>query len=103
MKEIEIQRTILEYLQLMENKGKCYCFRAGSGAIKTERGGWFKTGKKGCPDIVCLINTMFVGLEIKAPKGKQSDEQKITQKKIEKLGGVYQVVRSLEDAQKVFE
>lgn len=97
MSEREIQKTILDYLQLQENMGKCYCFRAGSGLIKTERGGYFKTGKKGCPDILCLIRSIFVAFEVKAPKGRQSDEQKVTQKKIEKLGGVYKVAKSLED------
>jgi len=42
MKETEIQKSILEYLAYQKN---IYFFRAGSGAIRTEQGGYFKTGK----------------------------------------------------------
>ena len=74
-----------------------YFIRTASGAVKTNDGRYFKTGKKGSPDITCCIKGKFVGVEVKAPKGHQSSEQKIAEAKIKKLGGDYWLVRSIED------
>lgn len=43
----------------------------------------------------------FFAIEVKAPKGKQSDEQASFQKAVENAGGIYILARSLEDVQKV--
>ena len=101
MKEILIQRAILNYLQILENRGKVYCFRAGAGMIPTKAGGMFKTGRAGCPDIVCCVDGKFVGLEVKNEKGKMSDKQKEAKELIEKVGGSYYVVRSINDVSKI--
>ena len=74
MKELEIQREVLDLLAHLPNT---YCFRSGSGLIRTEKGNYFRTGKKGCPDIICCMKGKFVGLEIKQEKGKQSVFQKV--------------------------
>ncbi len=57
----------------------------------------------GCPDIICIYNGLFVGLELKSPKGKQSDSQLEFQRRVEAANGVYEVVRSIEDAAAVFQ
>ena len=100
-KEIVIQKEVLNYLQLMENMGVCYCFRAGSGMIETKRGNMFKTGKVGCPDIVCSYKGKFIGLEIKNEKGKQSDYQKEAEQKIIKADGEYHIIRSVDEVLKI--
>ena len=85
-------------MQILENQNKLYFFRSGSGAIKTETGRYFKTGKKGCPDItVCLPNGLFLAIEVKTLAGQLSSSQKGTKGLIESLGGYYHVVRSVED------
>jgi hypothetical protein len=53
----------------------------------------------GTPDIICCIDGDFVGLEVKGPKGDLSDSQKEFQRNIEKAGGRYHVVRSIDDVQ----
>ena len=103
MKESDIQRSIIGYLQILENKGILYFFRSGSGSIRTEKGGFFKTGKSGCPDISVVIKGgQYVGIEVKTAKGKMSPAQKQTQAQITNLGGVYILVRSLEELQADF-
>lgn len=97
--ESEVQKTIMEYLSILEKQGHLWCFRAGSGAIKTEKGNYFKTGKSGCPDIVCCLpGGKFLGLEVKSSTGgSQSEAQKEAGGRIKMLGGEYYVVRGLED------
>jgi hypothetical protein len=51
------------------------------------------------PDIICCIDGAFVGLEVKRPKGDLSDPKKELQQNIEKAGGRYYVVRSIDDVQ----
>jgi hypothetical protein len=58
MKESETQKAILEWLAWR----KIFHCRNNSGAI-------------GSPDIVCVINGQYVGIEVKAPKGKQNESQ----------------------------
>lgn len=54
--------------------------------------------RKGVPDYELVHLGRYYGLEIKAEKGRQSDEQKQYQLEVEKAGGAYAILRSLEDA-----
>lgn len=94
MSENQIQKSIIDYLSYKKN---IYFFRAGSGAIKTEKGNFFKSGKAGCPDIVMSYYGQFVGLEVKTQTGKQRDTQIEAEKQIKKSGGFYYIVRSIDD------
>jgi len=98
MQEKIIQKAILQYLAYIKD---LYFFRAGSGAIKTEKGGYFKSGKKGCPDIICCYKGKFIGLEVKNEKGKISEYQKQAERDISKAGGEYYIVRSVDDVIKI--
>jgi hypothetical protein len=44
-----------------------------------------------------VINGQYVGIEVKAPKGKQSEHQKEFQRKLEAAGGRYILAYSLDD------
>jgi len=115
IKESEIQRVILDYLQIQENMGKLMFQRSNSLNVATKSGHYIKTGKKGSPDILVWVNKIFcdgdyyiefaktLALEVKSEIGKLSDNQKIWKDKFEKLGGEYFVVRSLEDVIKILE
>lgn len=96
-KESIIQKSITDYLTMIQRQHKIYWFRAGSGAIKTEQGGYFKSGRPGVPDIIVVKNGLFYGLEVKTIKGKQTEHQKNAQAEIEVAGGKYFVVRSIDD------
>lgn len=56
---------------------------------------------KGTPDIISIINGQFVGWEVKTPKGSQSADQKLFEKRTIQNGGAYFVVRSVDDARNV--
>jgi hypothetical protein len=86
----------VDYLALRRH----FCWRNNSGASKTERGSFVRAGMPGSPDIICCIDGNFVGLEVEGPKGELSDAQKELQRNVEKAGGRYHVVRSIDDVQK---
>lgn len=94
MTESQIQKAILDYLGYQRG---IYFFRAGSGAVKTDTGRYFKTGKKGLPDIVVCKDGKFIGLEVKTPKGRVSEAQEQAKADIELAGGSYFIVRSIDD------
>lgn len=96
MKESALQKSILDYLAYIPN---IYFFRAGSGLIQTQKGNWFRSGKAGCPDICLCVKGKFYGLELKVGKNKLSGLQKQAKQQIEDSGGVYMVVRGMEDLQ----
>lgn len=93
MKEAEIQAAILDYLRL---KGHFF-WRNNSGAFRTERGGFYRVGTPGAPDIIGCVDGKFVGLEVKTAKGKLSDEQEAFAHALRAFGGQYHVVRSIDD------
>lgn len=99
--EKHIQRYVLDRLQLLENQGKAYFFRANSFAGRLVRyngtQGHIHNAKPGCPDVIALINGRFVGIELKSFAGRQSKEQKQAQERIEALGGIYRIIRMPED------
>lgn len=93
-KETELQKAILDLLAHIPN---CYAFRSGSGLIKTEAGNYFRTGKKGCPDIIACLKGRWIGIECKVGKNKLSPFQKQAQEDIEKAGGIYLIAYSLDE------
>lgn len=97
MSERAIQQAIMNYLQVLENQGKLYFLRTQSGSIRTQEGRYFKTGKKGAPDLIVCFQGHFIGLEVKTPTGKQTNVQKAAQSVIEQSGGKYYIVRSIEE------
>lgn len=99
MKEVEIQKPILEYLTL---RG-IFHYRQNTGAFKREDGHFYRFGATGSPDIICVINGRYIGLEMKTPIGKQSEHQKAFQEKLSEAGGIYFLVRSFDEAVEAIE
>jgi penicillin-binding protein-related factor A (putative recombinase) len=91
--EKSLQKAILDYLTLK----KVFHYRNNSGAFRTEKGGFYRFGAVGSPDIVCVIKGQYVALEIKGTYGKQSLGQKKFQEDLEKAGGSYFLIRCFED------
>jgi VRR-NUC domain len=94
VKESEIQKQILDYLSLK----RIFHYRNNSGAFKRDDGHFYRFGATGSPDIICVIKGQYVGIEVKAPKGKQSEHQEAFQENLERAGGRYIVAYSLDDA-----
>lgn len=80
-KEKMFENIIRDYLE----KKNIYHFKFWGGNLKTP-GGFVKT-RKGVPDLICCINGIFVGIEVKQANGKISDIQKKNIIKINKSGG----------------
>lgn len=101
MKESEIQSSIIDYLQLLENKGKIFMQRINNTAIYDPVGKRWRSlakgTKKGFPDILVLKDGKCIGLEVKTNVGKQSKEQKEMEKLMKEHGADYYVVRSLDE------
>lgn len=52
---------------------------------------------KGISDLIALKEGICLFLEVKSPKGRQSDHQVRFQRRVEDAGGRYRVIRSLDD------
>lgn len=95
--ERAVQRAILTYLRLtgalvaVTDAGAAY--RAGSFGADTVPPGW--------PDITGLLpDGRFIGVECKAPGGRQSELQKDIEQEIRRRRGLYILARGIEDVQK---
>ena len=93
MKEKEIQKVISEYLTLK----RIFFYRNNSGAFRSEGGGFYRFGATGSPDIVAVIRGKYIGIEVKTERGILSPGQKQFKENLEKAGGIYLVVRSLNE------
>lgn len=108
MKESQIQKCIVQYLQYMENARKLYFIRNNTfvGQIRRRDGsvGYMRQGKSGAADIIVFMplgRTIFV--EVKAEKGRQSLAQEQFQERLLSLGFQYAIVRSIDDLKAVLE
>lgn len=88
--EAQLQLKVLRYLRL---KDDCKVFRV---AASTTRG---------APDIVCCYKGKFIAIELKSGiyNSKLSANQKFVQADIEKCGGVFLCIRSLNELERWFE
>lgn len=91
--EQSLQKTCLDYLRL---KG-VFGYKNNTTGIRKSDGGWIPSQAVGCPDLTCIINKQYVGIEVKSEKGVLSDKQKEFGQLIRAGGGLYWVVRSLDD------
>lgn len=60
----------------------------------------FGVGGPGGADLIGLFRGRFVAIEIKTPTGRQSPEQRLFQQLVERKGGTYVVLRSVDDAER---
>ena len=51
----------------------------------------------GTPDIIAVIGGKFIGLEFKTYRGRQSQDPKDFQARLEDAGGLYYIIRSEKD------
>ena len=101
MRETDIQHSILDNLRwrgilAFRCQPAPIPIRKGKTIIGFRRSDAFNVGM---PDIVCVIRGQFIGIEVKSPEGRQRDEQKLWQRRIESAGGTYILARSWEDVE----
>lgn len=98
--ERAVQRAILLWLKAngclaaVTDAGAAY--RSGSFGADTVPAGW--------PDITGLLpDGRFIGVEVKAPSGRQSPVQKAMEQEIGRRNGIYVLAFSVEDVQREIE
>lgn len=100
MKESEIQKQIITTL----NQGPYKVWRANAGTVRVG-GRTIKLLPKGFPDVfgVRLKDGKFIGIEIKKPKGRTSEEQLAFQSWASDHNVIYGIAYSVEDAIQIVE
>lgn len=93
MKETALVRQILDYCGYRD----MLFWRNQSGMVKTERGHMMKMGAAGSPDLIGCLNGQLIGVECKVGKNKPTQLQLEFGARIERNGGQYWVVYSLDD------
>lgn len=94
------QKACIDYLVA----NSIFHYRNNSGAMPVESKGsrrFIRFGATGSPDIIVVIKGQYIGFEIKDIKGKQSPGQTIFQESLEKAGGAYHVIRSIDEFLKI--
>jgi hypothetical protein len=98
--EAKIQASIVQYLQILG----IFCFSCPNErkASPQAMGRLISMGlRPGVSDLILWLGDKTVYMEVKTPKGKQSEAQKRFQKRCEESGRIYCVVHSLDEAMKV--
>lgn len=96
--ETQILNQIQQYLRLK----RIFHYRNNSGGALLQNkpdGRKYRVqfGVRGMPDIVAVVNGIYVGFEVKTAIGKQSPHQKLFQDNLTHAGGRYFIIRSLDD------
>lgn len=101
MRELDIQNAIRLELGNLHRYPELVIWPNVCGVFLDEHSGTKRRvgiGNPGGSDLVGMWNGQAVFLEIKTPIGKQSPEQKRFQQLVESKGGVYALLRSVDDA-----
>ena len=93
MLEKYIQKQITDFLILQ----KIFFYRNNTGGFSREDGHFYRFGVVGAPDLILVIDGKYIGVEVKNKKGVQSPAQIVFQKALEAAGGIYLLVRSLDE------
>lgn len=96
-KETDIQLAICDYLCVK----RYFFWRQNTSPIWNSRTGSYKTMPKysmtGLPDIIVIKRGIFIGLEVKIKKGRQTPSQKDFERRVKEAGAEYYVVTSIDD------
>jgi hypothetical protein len=104
--ETDIQQGILDYLAVRrifhyrQNTGAAFFKGSGIASNGDTRSRFIRFGVAGAPDIVAIVNGRYVGIEVKGPRGVQSEAQKEFENRVRTAGGTYILARSIDDVAK---
>lgn len=102
--EEELQRAVVEWLSL--RRLSCWwCHVPNGGATSWAKGGVMKAMgvRAGAPDLLFLGARRSGGIELKAPRGRQSATQRAVEAEFRRLGIGYAVARDLDQVEAVLE
>jgi hypothetical protein len=101
--EEQLQRTIVLFLSTaLPPDSYMFATTGQRGTRKRFEMGILKAmgARPGVPDLIVLHRGRFMGLEVKAEKGRLSDNQADAADAIVNAGGFYSVVRSVEEVER---
>lgn len=102
-KEGKIERECLRYL----NENGAFAWKNQTLGVYDAKAGTYRKPCafqiKGASDIICLYNGDTFFIEVKEPKGVQSDAQKLFAAMCAKHGVIYTLVRSVDELRKWWE
>ena len=86
-------------IRAINRQPHCVAYRINNTGIWDEAKQLFRKAhtEPGLPDIIVIAYGCFAGIEVKAGKDKQSDDQKHRQSEIERAKGVYFVAHSTDE------
>lgn len=75
-------------------------WRNNTGSVEARQGYRiaFGCGGPGGADLIGMYRGRFIAIEVKTATGRQSPEQRVYQQLVEKLGGVYVLLHSVDEA-----
>jgi len=106
MTESELKSMVVDYLEICQRQGRLYWDRLNSGDFIECRGPTrrrVKGCRPGTADLFILSDDRLIFVELKAGRGKQTEEQKDFEMMIKLFGFEYYVVRSFEDLETILE
>ena len=92
LREADVLRTVRDYLKVH----RIFHFRMNVGAMKFDKR-FVYFGTIGAPDIFAVHHGRVFALECKSPTGFMQRSQIAFEQEFEKAGGIYVIVRSVED------
>lgn len=102
--EEQVQKSIVRYLaHALPTDAFLFATTNQRGTRKRFEMGILKAmgARAGVPDLCLIHHGRFIGLEVKAPKtGRMSERQADAAEEIVSAGGLYSVVRSVEDVER---
>lgn len=103
-RELPIELSICQYLATFRISHPDFFFRKVSVRGFYDPRGFYRKDTNpwaipGAPDIECIWRGLFIGLEVKAKGGTQSDEQRAFEQLVKSAGGFYFVVYSIDETE----
>lgn len=97
----DLVKSIVNYIDILQATGwPIYGFKSATASVPIGDDRWMKVGKKGNADVTLCLLGQYIGIEAKTGTGRQSDDQKLAQEDIEKAGGIYLVVRTIDEGER---
>ena len=84
----------------MKKEVKAYLKSKGAYVVPVANGAYAKMGD---PDMVVCYKGIFIAIEGKTYEGRQSDWQKLRMEQVQKAGGIYAIIHSVDGARQLIE
>jgi len=94
MLEKDIQKQILDYLKI---KRIFHYKNSTTGIYQQKTGHYIPSQSVGSPDIICVVDGRYIGIEVKRPGSKLSPHQEAFRDNLQQAGGFYIVAHNVED------